>query len=86
MILARSHVFAALLVMFMANGKLLCAQHTVTFEIVETASSHQSDTIFVAGDFNKWNPSSPMGKYFKRDDSTLIKIAENGAKVVLNAF
>jgi predicted alpha/beta superfamily hydrolase len=35
----------------------ICAQHKIKFVVNQPAKSHTSDTLFVAGNFNNWDPS-----------------------------
>lgn len=48
--------FSFLLITFLFSG-FCVAQYKVRFEINQTGVIHSSDTIFIAGNFNGWNPS-----------------------------
>ena len=70
------YTLALLLVFF---GGSLFAQHTIHFSVKNNASSHRADTVFIAGNFNNWNPAATAMVYSeanKKWELTLQNIRE----------
>ena len=47
-------------------------QFTVKFEIINQPKAHKADTLFVAGNFNGWNPGLQSFKFFKSANGNLV--------------
>lgn len=50
--------YIVLYVIFLLEAGCAYSQYTVKIKLVEFPADHQADSIFVAGNFNQWNPSS----------------------------
>ncbi|GAB2823639.1 alpha/beta hydrolase-fold protein [Ferruginibacter profundus] len=65
---------------------LLCAflnsfaQFTLRIEIIATPSAHKGDGVFVAGNFNDWNPGNDKFRFSNVNDKLLVEIKDLPAK------
>src|SRR5215216_2729643 len=50
-----------LIVLLFSN--FICGRYKVRFEVKQLPSLHSSDKIFIAGNFNNWNPSSTENSF-----------------------
>ncbi len=49
-------------------------QYTIRIEILSLPSAHSNDSIFVAGNFNSWNPGKAGYLFSKENDKQIIEI------------
>ena len=52
----------------------LSAQFKLTIEIIAMPSDHPTDGIFIAGNFNQWNPGDSNYVFSKKDNKLLLQI------------
>jgi hypothetical protein len=44
---------------FLSSLQCACAQYKVTFLVKQPPALHKADRVFIAGNFNTWNPGDP---------------------------
>jgi predicted alpha/beta superfamily hydrolase len=47
-------------------------QFTVKFKIIDRPPTHKTDSLFLAGNFNGWNPAMSFNKFYQHTDSSLV--------------
>jgi len=47
-------------------------QFTVRFKLTDRPATHKTDSFFVAGNFNGWNPAMSSNKFYQHSDSNLV--------------
>jgi len=57
-------------------NQLTFSQHKVRFQISEVPSSHWPDSVFVAGNFNNWNPAITGVPFSKINGTNFIELAD----------
>lgn len=62
------------IILFLLLGFYSHAQYTISFVIDSLPSSHGNEAIFVAGNFNSWNPGNTAFQSSLRGDKQLIKL------------
>ncbi len=56
------------------------AQFTLRIEIITTPSAHKEDGVFVAGNFNDWNPGDNRYHFYNEKDKLVVEIKDLPAK------
>ncbi len=64
--------FICLLVTVCCCFNLSFAQFTVKFEIINQPLAHKADTLFIAGNFNGWNPGLQSFRFYKSANGNFI--------------
>jgi len=67
-----SKIYFFFLLLFVAADT--SAQYTLQIKIITTPSLHQDDGVFVAGNFNKWNPGDNKYTFSKENGSLVLQI------------
>jgi metallo-beta-lactamase class B len=65
-----------LLLLMICNFSNSIAQFTLRIEIAKMPSDHQGDGIFVAGNFNQWNPAD-SNTFFKKENNKWVAVVKN---------
>lgn len=68
----------AWLILFMAMPFIIKAQHTLTVKVVDVPATHTTDTLYITGNFNRWNPADESMVLNKYADGSL------GISVLIN--
>ena len=71
--LKRDKRIYVLLCLLQLTGLGVFSQYTINFRIQSRPDAHSTDTIFLAGNFNNWNPGKDEYK-FSVSDSVSVQI------------
>jgi len=63
-----------ILVLLLCYSINTLAQFTLRIEIAVTPSAHKNDGVFVAGNFNKWNPGDSAYHFFYENNKLVLEI------------
>jgi len=63
-----------LLLLFLCSSLTNIAQFTLNIEISKMPSTHQEDGIFIAGNFNRWNPADSTATFIKENNKWVASI------------
>ena len=69
--LSKSIALLCCLCLFFNTGQ---AQYNIQFVIKNQPTSHPDDTIYLAGNFNQWNPASKASQFIKNGNEYVLQI------------
>ena len=74
-LLTRNYKAESLVVIFTLSGLFTFAQFTIRLQADKLPGNHSSDSVYVAGNFNGWDPAKNGKQFLKRRDNGAIEIA-----------
>src|SRR5882762_9820490 len=73
-----SRIYIIFLLLFCSTYSF--AQYTLRIEITATPPAHKEDGVFVAGNFNNWNPGNGQYRFSNENDKLVMEIKDLPSK------